>query len=616
MEAYPWLPDCIPKVTFDSWNRYCWVGDPSQKPSWALNAGTHIRYSCSAMTLFTRDVDKLLAVGSKTEAAKTKDEKEAWVDERVKANRVLVENLQLIEAYAENEKKRKREQGGVIKAARKAFFKERALKLNPPLTGDALEMLPKYKASIEISKMPSERSWQELLPKIQEARAQAEKMIQKKKAIVENPDAQDLKYEQYKMMLEDRKQHTTTEQRFVLDLAEKEINEVHALVEAGSVAHVDFVPFVFRKIFEAYDSTHDTGKPGAYKGRPYCLVLDDARMVYTCLVSKIMDRWEDHAKIRAAKHLKCPGCKRKDSHRLHEFESLIKHIGVKHSEEVGALSYFRHRPLTGKIDIGIPWCRLRWPRNLPILASHREVVGEWDPEDDSEYIHVPSVVPRSLSHSAFEGRSVENGEDPPREDFIKNVLHAASLLDGIQLPTKYKTQIAFKYALDRHNSTPSNAGAESVVPVQDLKDLPTALIRAGIRGLFEGFRCLACRRDETREKRNNKFADKKQSLGELVKHFLDNHEHSSWSSSMFDLPSAEELWDALVTPGMEQAEQTFVSMFPETEEVLDLAAESSKTASLGLNLDQTTFPATSSPTYEQALVPAWRGALWTAGSSS
>lgn len=597
MEAYSSFRDCIPKVTFDSWNRYSWVGEPSQKPDWAQNAGTHIRYSCFALMLFIRDVDEFIAVGSDGKV-KTKEEKEAWVDNRVKENRVLVEKLQQIEAYVEIEKRKKKTQAGVTKDARKDFFKEKALKLDPPLSGEALEMLPKYKASIEIPKPPTERSWQELLPKIQEARVKAEKRIRIKEKTAENSDAQKIKYTK---LTKDREKNTTAEQRFVLDLAEKIISKVDGSVEAGSVAHVDFVPLVFRMIFEEYDGIHDTGKPGNYEGRPYRLVLDDARMIYEYLIAPAIDRWNDHAKIKAAKSLKCPGCKRKDSHRLHEFEGLIMHISDRHTEEVGNLSYFLPQHSITSDTSGIPWCTLKWPRNLPILASHREVVREWDPDDNSDYIHAPGVIPRNLSRDAFEGRCVVDGEDPPRGDFIKNVIHAASLLNGTPLATKFQTQIVFKYALDRHNN--------SMIPVQVLKDLPTALIRAGIRGLFEGFHCQACRANDAREKRHNKFADKKQSLGELMKHFLATHEHSSWSSSMFDLPSADELWEALMNPEAEQAFQTFENLFPETQQALDPGSESSKAASLGPSLDQTTRAAMSLHTHEQAVVPLWRDAI-------
>lgn len=560
--------------------------------------------------LFIRDADQFLAVGPRGEV-KTKEEKEIWVENRVEANRGLVEKLRQIEAYVETEKQKKRSQAGSIKAAREAFFVERALQLDPPLSVKALEMVPKYKASIEIPKLPTERSWQELLPKLQEARAKAEKMIRKKEKMDDDKDRMCM---EYKKMLEDRKQNTTAEQRFVLELAEKEVNAVDALVEANIVAHVDFVPFVFRSIFE------ETSKPGKYHGRPYRLVLDDARMVYDCLIADAIDRWNDHAKIRAAKNLKCPGCKRKDSHRLHEFEALIKHIGEKHADKVGPLSYFRCQVLTTDPDKrvpdqeGIPWCRLKWPRNLPILASHREVVGEWDPDDRSDYIHAPSVIPRNLSRDAFEGRCVEDGEDPPRGDFIKNVVRAASLFDGMPISAKFKTQIVFKYALDRHNNASRDFGAESIVQVQVLKDLPTSLIRAGVRGLFEGLHCKACCVNDAREKRHNKFADKKQSLGELIKHYLAIHEHYSWTSNLFDLPSAEELWEELMKPGMAQTYQTFDNLFPEIEQVTDPATGSSKAASLGPNLDQTTRPAVSLHTLEQPIVPAWRDTLWTASS--
>lgn len=613
MEKYPSFTDCIPKVTFDSWNRYCWVGELSQKPSWAQNAGAHIRYSCLALSNFIRDFDDYLAVGpSKNEI--TEEEKDSWIDSRVEKNRILVNQLQRIEAYVETEKQNKKNQAAAIKTAREVFFRERALKLHPPLSAAALAMLKPYRASVEIPKLPTERSWDELLPKLRKERAGAEMRIKAESKLADNPHIERRMNEEYRRILEKRKLNKTSEQRFVLELAEKVMNAVEVEVESGSVAHVDFVPLVFRRIFEEYDRIHETGKPGNYEGYPYRLVLDDARMVYETLIAKTIDRWNDQDK-RAAKYLKCSGCKRKDSHRLHEFELLIIHIGQRHTGNVGTLSYFLPQPMTAPDRGAIPWCRLEWPRNLPILASHREVVGEWDPDDATDYIHAPCVEPLKLTRDAFQGRAVTDGENPFRGDFIEDVIHAASLFDGMRIAPKFKTQIALKFALDRHNNAAKSFGAESAVPVQVLKDLPTALIRAGVLGLFHGFMCKMCCADDAREKRNNRFANKKQSLGEMIKHFLADHEHSSWSSDLFQLPLAEDLWEALMKPGMKHAYQAFTSLFPETEEIMDLATESSKAALHGPNLIQTTRPAQSLHTQEQAIVPAWRDALWTAGSS-
>ena len=588
LPGYPWLRNCIPKITFDSWNRYSWAGDPSERPDWAQNAGTHTCYSRLAVGRLIRDFEEFLDVGPNG-IVKTTAERDAWVNNRTRANQVLVERLRLIEAYVETQKKLKKDQAAATRATRVAFFTEQARRLDPPLSSDILDMIPKYNDSINIAKVPTERSWLELLPKLLEARAEAEERI---RTHDEDSVDNEPKRTEYKAMLESRKQNTTAEQRFVLDLAEDVVNVVDASVEAGSVAAVDFVPLVFKRIFDAYDGIHHTNKPGDYEGRPYRLVLDDARMIYNCLIASAIDRWDDPAEAKAAKHLKCSGCKRKDSHRLLEFEDLINHIGLKHTKEVGPLSYFLPRlSTTTEPYPGIPWCLLEWPRNLPILASHRQVEGEWDPEHRSEYVHAPRVIPRNLSHGAFEGRSVENGNNPPRGDFIKNAVHVASLLESMPISTEFKTQIAFKYALERCSNASREFGADPTVPIQVLKDLQSALLSAGVRDVFKDLHCQACRANDAREKRHNKFADKKHCLAELIKHYLDTHMHLSWTSSLFVMPSAEELWEALTEPGKEPARQLFIKLFPETEKVSDPAPESTKVASLGPSLDQNIRPA-------------------------
>lgn len=560
-KTYPMLPECLVRVTFDSWGRYCWVGENSSRPSWSQHSGNHVRYSRLALTDFIRDVDEFTASGPNGET-KTDEEKEAWFEERKMANSAVVEQLQLIEVYMEHEKQSKSVQAKAIKAARIAYFKSRAALMVPPLLVEALDMLPKYRAAIEINKFPTERSWHELLPKLEADRAKAEERLLANARMIEDTKASDKLSMEYASTEENRLQNTTLEQVFVLALADKVVGELGARVEAGVVAHVDFVPLVFRNIYEAYDKTHDTGKPGNYEGRPYRLLMDDARMVNNQIIMPFVNNWENPAKIRAAKELKCPGCKRKDSHRLHSFENLMRHIYDTHRSRVGSLSYF-DTPLKTlpPRHSGLAWYRLEWPRNLPILASHHEVTGEWDPNDHSEYIYMPRVQPRVLSHGAFDGRCVSNDDNPPHQDFLENIIHAATLLVEAPFPDKFKTQIVYKYALDRYNKF--YLGSD--VPTEVMADLPTTLIRAGIRGLFEGFHCLACSMDDHRPRRYNKFAEKNQTLGDLIKHYLATHEPSKWSEDMIKFTSDKELWNALTKPGAEKAYQVFVNLFPERE---------------------------------------------------
>ena len=556
------LAECLPKVAFDSWGRYCWVGEYSTRPSWAQHSGNHVRYSRLALTNFVREVDAFTAPGPNGET-KTMEEKEAWFEEKKEANRVLVESLQQIEAYIEREKQKKSVQAKAIKAERIAFFKARAALMDPPLSAEALDILPKYHAAIEIPKLPTERSWQELLPKLQADRAKAEGKLSANAKISADSEASEQLRAEYITTGENREHNTTPEQVFVLNLADKVITAVGGLVEAGTVAHVDFVTLVFRRIYEAYyDQTHDTGKPGNYNGRPYRLLLDDARMVYNQKILPYVNNWYNPVKIRAAKELKCPGCKRKDSHRLHTFENLMVHIHDMHSTRVGSLSYFDTPPKTlPPRHKGVAWFRLEWPRNLPILASHHEVIGDWNPNDDSDYIHMPRVQPRVLSHGAFDGRCVPNDDDPPRQDFLENIIHAARLLVEAPFPEKFKSQIVFKYALDKYRKF--RPGSD--VPVDFMTNLPTALIRAGIRGLFEGFHCLNCTMDDRRPRRNNKFVDKNQTLGDLIKHYQAVHDSPNWSDYLLKFPSDKELWEALTKPGAEKAYQVFVNLFPETK---------------------------------------------------
>ena len=516
------------------------------------------------MTNLIRDFEGFLAVGP-NEEEKTEELTKVWVDERVEANRILAEQVERIEAYVEGEKLKKAEQVQKIKQQRIAFFKERAQKMVPPLSPEALELLPKYILAIEIQKPPSERSWHELWPKLEADRSKAEELLRMDKELREGPA------NIYQEKVDSRKDDQTVEQMFVLELADKVIAEMGELVAAGSLAPVDFIPFVFRKLYDAYKNVPDEAKPVDSYGNPYRLLMEDARMVYRVKILPFIATWDD-GKKRAAILLKCPGCKRKEGRRCDSFDDLLCHILDHHRSEVGTLSYFRstdfrlksiHSSTNNRLKYTyvIAWFSLAWPINLPILATHRAATGEWDPNDDSEPIQAPDI-PENFSRNAFEGRYVVRGNYPPRCDFVKNLLHAATLLQGTTLAGQFKSQIVFKYAVDRH----VGSGSESFVPVKSLKDLPVALLRANIRGFFERFRCHKCVYMNGRERCGKKFAAHAHTVGELTTHYLDSHEHSLWTKEMFHFPSGEALWDAMTKPGMEQAFKVFTSLFPEEGE--------------------------------------------------
>lgn len=475
--------------------------------------------------------------------------------EKAENNRLLMERVQAIEAYMEHERRRKALEVQAIKAQRIEFFKERAAKLDPPLSVEALNLLPKYLLAIEIQKLPSDRSWRELRPKLEADRSKAEERLrieaEEKKNHVSRQGSE--APSEYSEKVLRRKDFKTPEQLFILELAEKVIAELGEMVASGKLAHVDFIPFVFRRVYDAYQQVPAKCKPVDTDGKPYRLLMDDARMIHKEKIIHFITRW-DSSKCKAAIQLKCPGCKRKEGCRRHSFEDLIYHI-LTHTTRVGSLSYFRSQPDTPS---SIAWCNLEWPVNLPILATHRVVSGEWDPNDGSDPIQAPNVAP-IIVRNAFEGRCVVIANEPPRCDFVKNLVHAGSLFQGTNLPGRFMTQVAFKFAVDRHIGT----GPEAFVPIKVLHDLPVALLRANVRGLFERFRCHKCVDMDGRDRCGKRFATNAHSLGELTMHYLEAHEHSSWTRNMFYFQPAEDLWEELMKPGMEQAYKVFDSLFPE-----------------------------------------------------
>lgn len=520
-------------------------------PAWAnIHHNAHVRYSRSSLSVLIKDTEAL--------ASLTPEEQDQWWQDRVEKADKLLESIKKIENHQEHEKINKSEVSKSIREERGRYFRDNALTLTTPVSQQSLEMMPKYHATVAIPKTPGATSWKRFVSKLEPHLEEAKMFVELEAECILNPEIGIQKIQEYNATKEKRESGNLPTQIVIKATASRVLAGFEALIENGLVADSDILPMLLRRIYEAFN-------PKAvmqYSDSEHCspLLMDDARMVVSEMIGPFLSGLN---KTGAMKMLKCPGCKRKDTKKLWEFEPLMRHIYAKHTSLVGCFKYFRVPKAFLPDHTTFPWLCINWPNNLPILAKHHNATGEWNHENVAEYQQEQPVMPQFFSHGAFDGRSVSHGQGYPPEAFLKNVLFVCNALNDDTLDAQFKTQMALKFALEKYKVNYPNDHVSSQV----LNNLQPALARDDLRKVFENLCCLACCETPDRSKRNNKFAQRPQSLASLKEHYMGIHEDSLWAVKMFKLPNEGELWEALTAVGNEKAFSLFERLFPTANDV-------------------------------------------------
>jgi hypothetical protein len=148
----------LPTGIFDSWGNFGGVGP----------ATTHALKT----VYFRSDVEKLVAEYSRELGMREtgSEDMRVWLNEWHAAKVKAVEERQVfakkMEQWEDTTRMAKTSQYNARKAARKAFYKEKALQLIPPISEKELEKCASYKRAITIPKEPNNTSWDLLKPKI------------------------------------------------------------------------------------------------------------------------------------------------------------------------------------------------------------------------------------------------------------------------------------------------------------------------------------------------------------------------------------------------------------------------------------------------------------------
>ncbi|KAI9818117.1 MAG: hypothetical protein M1827_000742 [Pycnora praestabilis] len=553
IDKYPQLSNCIPHAVVDSWGNYESAG--SYQRDWQrVGHGQHKIFLNTAVTKVVKELEDFLANTTAENEERTEEDMNKWYEAKEVENHELMKKIQEIENWDEKTKRDKISKGAQHKADRIIYFQEKAMSMTPPLGPAALDLIPAYKRSIDISRPPNDRSWKALLPKLEKERVAAEEAVATELRLrTELEESLKLK-RRYESILSRRRDMDTPDQQALLRLADEVLEELREERCLGKIADEDLALVVLRNVRSKYYDIVQQTASGVRGG--YRLLIDDARMVFEMKILPIISAWDDQGRSKKAQLFKCPGCARSDVQMRYNFKALFAHLKSKHSYELGDFRIFHRNHLPLGVDF--PYCDVEWPVNLPILAEHHVATGKWNPDDDSPYERAP-LATRHMGPviSVFERRHVNLDSGYPGAEFIDNIMHVAKLLHGTRLGSKYQTQIALRFAAAKYSDFTKTRLSP---PMECFEELRLALIRGEYFYLFDQFRCGACSASDNNP-RLSKFANRGHQLAELVHHYRWTHEPDRWTRDMMVMPSETELWHALTAPGMEGALEAFEGLF-------------------------------------------------------
>ena len=519
------LLECIPAALFAG-GKY--KGTKRNPPDAWAGAG-HTMYVAEDVANIKAAFKALIESGA------SEEEKTAWIDLKSQEISELSNKIRDIEAW----EKRKALETPKFRNTRSEFFSEKAKALTPPIPMNVLDRMTSFCMALDSNRAPNDAQWNVLRPKLLTDLPEAQRLARISQAEQDyqnglNPPEIEL----YRNLHHHRNQESTTEQRYVLNLARRSLEAV----VARGVADTDFALAVLRHVHVTYGRIERSDRPIGIcsdgRRKPYELMLDDAKMIVEKVIVPHIDTWTDVTRIVAAKErFKCSACQRKDCVTRYSFEAAFGHINAKHSRRTGEYSMLRsaiaHPP-----DHVFPWYTVRWPINLPIQPDHHPLQRgyRWDPDEANDYIEAP----RAGTVSAFEGRRPTDVLNLEPTDITGNIKFVAGKLVSTRLEPDYQTKIAVEFALRRY----ATVHGQMQPPMPDILNAYNALIDTPNRNVLNRLRCRKCLRD-VHCPRTAKFVKSPQPFTELYDHYQGKHLELPWVHNMMALPSDTEVKDAL-----------------------------------------------------------------------
>jgi predicted adenine nucleotide alpha hydrolase (AANH) superfamily ATPase len=375
---------CIPMAKYDSWEKYQWVGNYDEPPAWGK------LYPNGQRNYYQRSrIDDLKVEFSKSSlnAESTQEEIAAFFNPKIAANEDYVSKLQAVEDWCESFKVMDKEGKKSLYTKRADYYKSQALLMDPPLEAEALKQCESFGGAVRIAREPTSKSWSILEGKLKIERVAVEEKLAKKRQHDAVQEFRRQLRQDYQENVARRMMQDAPEQLLVSELAEAVIKDLQQT--RAQIANEDLIHVFFRRVFDTYQASDS--KPEGKRGK-YQLIMDDARYVFYKNFRPMIQGEIQPNIPHPALQVKCPGCPGDVGTR--SFPEHMRHIHIGHLYDGSDLSNFSAN--RGSEDFA--WMYREWPRNLPMLASHHESTGCWNPDDCSAYQHKYDVS--NLLHEA------------------------------------------------------------------------------------------------------------------------------------------------------------------------------------------------------------------------
>ena len=514
---YEEVSRCVPYAMYDSWNHYQWAGHYPDPPLWAGTYGAQSQvYSKFDLEKFENRLQNMDPLGINS----------TWLDEQAALNETYMDQLQSIERWVELDRKQREKERAETREVRANFFSKRALQMDPPLEFDVLEKCRSYERSIQISKYPTEKSWQILRDKLFYERERAEVETKRIRRAAYHRGYREFLACRSDDTIERRKSQRTVEQDLVLSLADQVIHDVFR--DTATIHDSAIVSFILRGTYDAYQNLDITAKPLCMNG-VYRLIMDDARHVYRKRILPLINKldFKRHATIRL---LRCPSI---SCSKTFQFEDLMNHLQTYPTHAKGFQCDINVFPNHGVSRAELSWYCLEWPRNLPVLPTHQVEISDWDA--DAEVSCLRAISPQSETkitfNSALGGHNTSSLE--PGKAFTLAILHAANQLRHINLSKTFKSVIALEFArrlLLMMRDTPT---AEDCP-----KHVTETLNATGLEEIFDKLYCCRCPSNDI----FSSFGMTPHTFIEVARHYITNHSgRGSWAGGMLTSPENDPL---------------------------------------------------------------------------
>ncbi|KAF4540271.1 F-box domain containing protein [Lasiodiplodia theobromae] len=581
---FPGILECIPCATVDSWNHYSYAGwgDENGRSTASGNQPVFLKDDVSAVAAAYEEFMRTLDEGDLSD--EEKEEKRAeWIKERrEKAKEVMDERLE-IDKFEKKWIAARAQKSVDLKNMRKEFIIRRAKNLNPPMCEEVLKLIPAFQENIKINKeFKTEKFWKVLMPKLEEARPQAERLY------AMETRANEIGYWDLMPGLQNQTNQMSTcaagAYHQLMALVEASLKRVHNLGAHSKVQipHQEFALRVLNMVRRSWPMQSVAAHSQIPDRSPfidcyprdgrYVLTIEHACRIYERKIVPNLEGLypEFRQPTRNVQKFKCPGCKRNDVSKQRTFRQLMNHIREDHATTIGDFQIFRLAGFRSE-----PYfCAVPWPINLPALTDKQKSTGTWDKDSEPEYgtVDTSAEQPQDILQSAFARKDVCAPESLPNAtskgpaDFVGNVRDALRILEGTGLSAPVRSKIVIEYA-DRQCKKAD--GKDASLDWHTLRfEVDAFLMSSNNHDILDKMCCGVCRRATDGKTRGGKnYARMPSSRAELIRHFGTHHQSNvqTWPRDMFTLPSDEDVTRALSEASAE-ANKAFHTLFPDSKE--------------------------------------------------